>query len=57
MWIETITSTPPEGLIVNTKIEDDNGVRNEQELIYSNNLWWHTDKKMYVYYSPTHWKL
>ena len=54
-WILLNTSKPKEGLIVNTKIDDKDGCRNEQKLILKNNLWWHIDMSMYVYYTPTHW--
>lgn len=56
MWNKTIDIFPKEGKIVNTKIADEGGERLVQKLIYSNNLWWHTDMSMYVYYTPTHWK-
>lgn len=49
-------SLPPKNVIVQTKIEDNTGTRNEQELIYDNNLWWDKNKSMYVYYKPTHWR-
>ena len=44
---------PPEGSTVLTKIDDANGVRNEQVMKFDKNLWFIGD--MYVYYSPTHW--
>lgn len=49
---------PPRGIVVETMIADEDGVRNVQDLKLgtSNNLWWHPDGKMYVYYTPTHWK-
>lgn len=55
-WIATSEQLPPENQIVDTKVEDEKGLRNEQQLIFSNNLWWLPDKSMYVYYTPTHWK-
>ena len=54
-WIKVTDQKPPEGKIVKTKIDDEKGVRNEQNLIYKSNLWWHEDMYMYVYYTPTHW--
>lgn len=39
-----------------TKIDDDGGVRNEQALRRSRNLWFVPDGSMYVYYRPTHWR-
>ena len=56
-WQKTNISLPPEGVIVNTKIDDINGVRNEQKLKRQGNLWFTPDGKMYVYYTPTHWSL
>jgi hypothetical protein len=49
-------STAPEGVKVMTKIDDKDGVRNEQELRRRGRLWWAVDGSMYVYYTPTHWK-
>lgn len=47
---------PPENLIVETKIDDVHGVRNEAKLKLCKKLWWLADGSMYVYYVPTHWK-
>lgn len=49
---------PPDGLHVDTKIDDEKGVRNEQSLYFLNGLWWTGEGSdaMYVYYNPTHWK-
>lgn len=55
MWVKTTERKPKEGRVVWTKIDDEKGVRNEGELVYSNNLWWLKDMSMYVYYTPTHW--
>jgi len=54
-WKKISEETPPEGKAIKTKIEDADGVRNEQYLIKKGNLWWTADMKMYVYYTPTHW--
>lgn len=48
--------TAPEGVVVRTKIDDAEGVRNDQFLLRKSNLWWFPDLSMYVYYRPTHWK-
>lgn len=48
-------SSAPENVIVKTKIDDADGLRNEQSLKRRGNLWWHPDGSMYVYYTPTHW--
>ena len=47
---------PPDGVAVMTKIDDEKGVRNEQQLKRQGRLWFFPDDSMYVYYSPTHWK-
>ena len=52
-WIPT-TEPPPEGIKVETKIDDQNGVRNVQVLKRSGRLWF--DDGVYVYYTPTHWR-
>ena len=44
--------TAPENKEIWTKVED----RNEQRMTKKGNLWWTSDG-MYVYYTPTHWKL
>lgn len=56
-WNETIKTLPEEGVVVLTKIEDEHGCRNEQLLKRSSNLWFFPDKSMYVYYTPTHWRV
>ncbi|MCM1328392.1 MAG: hypothetical protein NC253_03040 [Ruminococcus sp.] len=56
-WILTKEKLPPENLIVDTKIDDEYGIRNEQKLVYCNNRWFLPDFSMYVYYKPTHWKI
>jgi hypothetical protein len=55
-WIKCLDRLPKEGLIVETKIDDYDGVRNEQDLKIIGSLWWFTDNSMYIYYSPTHWR-
>lgn len=53
-WKQCSMECPPEGVLVDTKIDDADGVRNEQAMIYRKPLWWAGD--MYVYYNPTHWR-
>lgn len=58
-WIPITKELPPVGEIVETKIDDENGVRNESQLkrISANSKLWHLpDGSMYVYYTPTHWR-
>lgn len=47
--------TAPNLVEVVTKIDDDNGCRNIQNLTRRGNLWFVPDMSMYVYYRPTHW--
>lgn len=56
MWHKTSVSLPQEGLIVETKIDDEHGCRNQRYLKRSGNLWFFPDDSMYVYYTPTHWR-
>lgn len=53
-WNLTKDVKPKEGEKVMTKICDQNGERNLQEMTYRSGLWW-TDGGLYVYYEPTHW--
>jgi hypothetical protein len=58
-WTSCAVEMPPENVMVMTKIVDDRGVRNEQTLCWHSYLWW-TDcgpTAIYVYYTPTHWRL
>lgn len=55
-WISIDHLLPPEGILVETKIEDQHGTRNEQKLVRMGNLMFNEDRKTYVYYKPTHWR-
>ena len=55
-WIECSKELPPEGVEVETKIDDADGPRNEQSLKRKGSLWFFPDMSMYVYYAPTHWR-
>lgn len=57
IWLKTSEVLPKEGLVVMTKIDDEFGLRNKQELVRGGNMWFLPDKRMYVYYTPTHWLL
>lgn len=56
-WIPCAKERAPDGVLVETKIEDANGVRNVQKLTRRGSLWWIPEGSMYVYYEPTHWRL
>ena len=56
---QPIAVTPPIEVPLETKIEDEKGLRNEQTMVFSHNLWWigwGGANAMYVYYRPTHWR-
>ena len=55
-WIKTSDELPPENIVVETKIDDGHGVRNQTKLKRKGRLWFFPDDSMYVYYTPTHWK-
>lgn len=54
-WKRCLAEVPPDGKVVNTKIEDERGTRNEALLVRHGGLWYFPDNSMYVYYIPTHW--
>lgn len=55
-WKRISEQNPPKNRVIWTKIIDKNGTeRMEQELVWDGILWWIPNKKMYVYYTPTHW--
>ena len=56
-WIKVSSKLPVEGMVVETKISDDKGERNQKELIRKGNLWFLPDMRMYEYYTPTHWRV
>lgn len=47
---------PPEGVVVDTLINDGLSQRNEQPLKRQGNLWFVPNGSSYVYYTPTHWR-
>lgn len=55
-WVECSQSLPPDGEIVETKIDDGRKCRNECRLKRQGRLWFFEDESMYVYYTPTHWR-
>lgn len=55
-WNKVSEILPPEGVTVETKIDDADGIRNMQRLKRRGRLWFVPDGSMYVYYTPTHWK-
>lgn len=56
-WKPIGSELPPEGVAVETKIDDSKGVRNECVLRRKGRLWFVPDMSIYVYYQPTHWRL
>lgn len=55
-WFAVTAGPPPEGVVVDTKVHDEKGCRNEQPLIRKGRLWFFPDMSMYVYYEITHWR-
>lgn len=55
-WFSVDRHLPENGRKVMTKIDDSDGIRNEQTLVLQGDLWFLPDMSMYVYYRPTHWK-
>jgi hypothetical protein len=55
-WISVKDELPTDSELVNTKIDDGRGARNEQPLKRYGPLWFLKDGSMYVYYEPTHWQ-
>jgi hypothetical protein len=55
-WKSTDSGLPPVNVVVDTKIHDADGCRNEQPLKWSGRVWFLADGSMYVYYRPTHWR-
>ncbi len=55
-WIRSDQQLPEENEIVETKLDDFKGCRNEQLLKRIGRLWYFPDGSMYVYYTPTHWR-
>jgi hypothetical protein len=55
-WTHVADGLPPNGEIVETKIDDLDGRRNEGRLVRQGSLWFFPDFSMYVYYRPTHWR-
>jgi hypothetical protein len=55
-WTSTQEQLPPQGAVVETKIDDSAGERKIQKLRRRGRLWYFADDSMYVYYTPTHWR-
>lgn len=55
-WISVNRLLPKEGEVVETKIDNSEGVRNISLLKRRKGLWFFPDGSMYVYYTPTHWR-
>lgn len=55
-WYKISDILPEDGEIVETKIDDERGCRNVQQLKFQHNRWFTKDGSMWVYYKPTHWK-
>jgi hypothetical protein len=56
-WIACSREQAPNGVVVETCVDDERGRRNVQPLKRRGKLWYTADGVMYVYYIPTHWRL
>lgn len=56
MWVSCKDRLPGDHVVVETKIDDEKGVRNVARLKRQGRLWFVADGVMYVYYTPTHWR-
>ncbi len=56
MWNKTSDRLPDDGVVVETKIDTEDGCRNASTLKRKGSLWFLPDDSMYVYYTPTHWR-
>lgn len=56
VWIETKTELPPNNVVVDTKIDDAHGKRNEKRMERRGRLWFVGKYATYDYYTPTHWR-
>lgn len=52
-WTDTSVGNPSEGVEVDVVTPGGDTRR----LVYASNLWWLPDRSMYVYFTPTHWRL
>jgi hypothetical protein len=56
-WVALTEFQPPDGLLVETKIDDDKGIRNQCNLVRKGSLFFVNENlSMYIYDSPTHWR-
>ena len=55
-WAAISEAQPIENHIVETKIDDAQGVRSQTALKRIGRMWFVPDGSMYVYYTPTHWR-
>lgn len=57
-WVSTGERLPDNGVVVETKLDYGKSFsfHQKQTLKRSGNLWFVPDGKMYVYYTPSHWR-
>lgn len=55
IWIKVSDELPPEGVLVETKIDDESGDRNHTLLMRKGNRYFLVNG-VYTYYTPTHWR-
>lgn len=55
-WNKTAATLPPMDTEIETKVDDEGGVRNRQRLVKINDYWFIPKESTCVYYTPTHWR-
>ena len=55
-WIRVADQLPPEEFLVDTKIDDQHGPRQEEQLRRVGEWWWVRNCTRQVFYTPTHWR-
>lgn len=55
-WIKVKDKLPENGILVETKVDDRDDLRNVLNLMRLNHLWFIPDGSVFVYYVPTHWR-
>lgn len=56
-WFSVTDGLPQRDVVVETKIDDGWGCRNQTFLKLHGSLWFFPDMSMYVYHEPTHWRM
>ncbi len=55
-WIPTANVLPDNDIVVETKLDDEGGLRNVQRLQRNGTSWFIPSSSTHVLYTPTHWR-